>query len=244
MFKLFGSKQMPFDFSNLGTDMHSHLLPGIDDGAPDLAISLTLIRALQHLGYQKIITTPHIRAEIYPNTRDIILKKRDEVRNALEKEESTVPQFEAAAEYYIDENFEQLLMREPLLSLDGKRVLVEMSFFQPYPNLHKVLFDMQMKGYQPVLAHPERYPYVKTIGDLEKLKQLGCELQVNILSFTGYHRKEAQQTARLLLKNQLIDFLGSDLHHNEHVNALQKAISDKYLANALQVKLKNNTLLP
>src|ERR1051325_5733857 len=85
------------DYSVLGVDMHSHLLPGIDDGSPNIESSIRLIRGMKELGYKKLITTPHIMWDMYQNTNEIILGKLEEVRKKL-KEENIDIELEAAAE--------------------------------------------------------------------------------------------------------------------------------------------------
>ncbi len=235
MFNLFkkpSTSSLP-DFSALGTDLHSHLLPGIDDGAPDLASSLELILALQQIGFRKLFTTPHVMSGFYPNTRDTILRKKEEVQEALSELGIDI-EFGAAAEYYLDETFADLLKKEPLLTLPGNRVLVEMSFHQPYPDLHRVIFDMQMKGYQPILAHPERYPYFRSVEDYENLSTMGCALQLNLLSLTGYYGKPVQSAAKTILHAELADFLATDLHHVRHAELLQQALSHELVVKALQ----------
>ncbi len=237
MFNFFKKKSTTIhsDFSTLGTDLHSHLLPGIDDGAPDLETSMLLIKGLANLGYKQLITTPHIMADLYPNTRDIILKKRDEVLQAIENESIELDKFDAAAEYFIDEHFVKLLKNEPLLTLPGNHVLVEMSFHRPYPELHAVIFDLQMKGYHPVLAHPERYPYLHSTEDYQKLKEMGCKLQLNLLSLVGYYGRTIQSAARKIVENDLVDFLGTDLHHERHLLNLKQALSQDNVQKALKV---------
>jgi len=244
MFRLFKNRpSAPHpDFSGLGTDMHSHLLPGIDDGALHLDHSLDLIRGLQKLGYQRIITTPHVMSVYYPNKRETILRLRDEVAEAILSAGIEL-EFDAAAEYYLDETFADLLAREPLLTLPGHRVLVEMSFRQPYPDLHRILFELQMKGYQPILAHPERYPYYRTLEHYENLKNMGCTFQVNLLSLSGYYGKSVQAAAQKLMEHGLIDYLGTDMHHERHLEHLGMALSHESVIRGLsQDSLKNNLL--
>ncbi len=241
MFKLFKSPPSPTlpDFSALGTDMHSHLLPGIDDGAPDLETSIELIQALQGLGFRRIYTTPHVMSDFYPNSRNLILRKKDEVQEALETLGIEV-EFGAAAEYYLDPNFAGLLKGERLLTLPGDRVLVEMSFYQPYRDLHRIIFDLQMKGYHPILAHPERYPYYRTAEDYEKLKAMGCALQVNLLSLTGYYGKPIQSAAKTILELGFVDFIATDLHHARHAENLRLALSNELVIKTLQVGVFQN----
>lgn len=227
------------DFSALGTDLHSHLLPGIDDGSPDLETSLALIQELKGLGFSRIFTTPHVMSDFYPNTRTVILRKKDEVQEALEASGIDI-EFGAAAEYYLDPNFAGMLKGEHLLTLPGNRVLVEMSFYQAYRDLHRIIFDLQMKGYRPILAHPERYPYYRSAEDYENLKAMGCALQINLLSLTGYYGKPVQSAAKTILGLGLADFLATDLHHVRHAANLRQALSHELVVDVLQANTFQN----
>lgn len=210
------------DYSLLGTDMHSHLLPGIDDGSPDVATSIAFIRSLQQLGYRKFITTPHIYPDLYPNTAATIAAAHQLLLEGLQQEGMEVD-LHAAAEYFIDDLFPERLERgEPLLTLHRNWVLVEISFVSPPAELNHVIFDMVTGGYQPVLAHPERYSFYHNKRDVyHRFKDQGCLLQVNILSLLGYYGRSVQDTARYLVEEKLVDLLGTDLHHQRHMDALQ-----------------------
>src|SRR5690606_5084940 len=143
--------------------------------------------------------------------------------------------------YYIDENFVSLLEKEPLLTLPGQRVLVEMSTRQPYPDLHRILFELQMKGYQQILAHPERYTYYRRLEDYANLKTMGCSLQVNLLSLCGYYGKTVLAAAQTLSANGLIDFLGTDLHHQGQLEQLLLARSNEWVYKTMKTNpLKNH----
>jgi len=217
------------DLSWLGADMHSHLLPGIDDGSPDMETSLQLIRALREMGYQRLITTPHIYWEHYPNTPEIITNKLAEVRAALLAADIPV-QLDAAAEYFLDEHFETQLAAETLLTLPERHVLVEMSFLGPYPKLHATMFQMRSSGYRPILAHPERYLYYASdLGQFEQIRDYGCALQVNLLSLSGYYGKPEKSLGLKLLEKGWVDFLGTDLHHSRHATHLQANELDRIL---------------
>ncbi len=231
--KLFSNPPLS-DFSVLETDMHSHLLPGLDDGVPTLEESLEIIRALSELGYRKIITTPHIMSERYPNTAEVIREKVAEVQEAVKKAGIPV-QFSAAAEYFMDGHFEELLKNDALLTLDqDRRVLVEMSFLHPPLPLQQYLFEMQTRGYKPVLAHPERYPfYHLKLDEYQALKAAGCEFQVNILSITGHYGPDVQQSAQLLLKHKMVDYLGTDAHRARHAVTLRAALRSGHLEKTL-----------
>src|SRR5436190_12546734 len=177
MFKLFSqskSEKAKVDLSELKTDLHSHLIPGIDDGSPDMETSLKLIKGMIGFGYKKLITTPHIMWDMYQNTREIILEKLEELRAAVKAEGLDI-EIKAAAEYFIDDHVEGLLKRkEPLLTISGSMVLVEFSMAHHLFSLKEILFEMQMSGYQPVVAHPERYMYLEHGKEFyDELKNIG-----------------------------------------------------------------------
>lgn len=232
------------DLSWLGTDMHSHLVPGIDDGAGDPKASLTLIRGLQSLGFKKLITTPHIFWELYPNTPEKIAEGLSIVQANL-KEEGIELELRAAAEYFMDEHLEDLLRKkEPLLTLSGNKVLVEVSMVMAPLDLPQLLFELQVQGYQPILAHPERYTYIAGRKEIyDELKEAGCLFQLNLLSLTGYYGRAVQDLAEYLCKKESYDFAGTDLHHERHLAALQKLASSSTFSRLRDSgKLKNAEL--
>jgi len=226
----------------MGTDIHSHLLPGIDDGVPDVGTSVQFIEQLQQMGIRKIITTPHVMMDRYPNSADTMAAPYNSVVTAVVQKNIPVV-FHHAAEYYLDEQFIPLL-QQPLLTLTGKMVLVEISFMSPPPQLPQWLFDIQAAGYLPVLAHPERYSYYhKDMQQYERLKQQGCILQVNLLSLTGYYGKHIQQAAEKLMAAGLIELIGTDLHHEKHLKAIAGIAQHKKLRRTLDTYgFRNNTL--
>lgn len=224
MFSFFSRKNSdPFPFDRLVTDMHSHLLPGIDDGSKDADMSENLVRGLLDLGYSKFITTPHVMASLYPNKRTTIESACNELNRVFSVRGLQVP-LRAAAEYMLDEGIDELLDRkEPLLTLHGNLVLVEVSFASPPLHLKEILFNLQINGYQPVLAHPERYAfYHHSPRQLVELKEAGCLFQANLLSFSGYYGASVRDSAQFLAKKNLIDLLGTDLHHERHLDQLRK----------------------
>ena len=236
-------KEIPLtDFFPQGfVDIHSHLLPGIDDGAKDLEDSIALIEKMSSFGIKNFVTTPHILGDIYPNTPEIINAKLKVVQKELVKRNMTDINIKAAAEYMLDEQFLELIEKDqPLLSLKNNLVLVEMSYFSPPINLYDMLFQLQLKGYKPVLAHPERYnAYHTKYNEFQKLKRAGCLFQLNLLSLTEHYGKGVQKTAEKLLKDNLYDFVGTDAHHLNHLALLQKTGTKKNLK-AIQHLLKNN----
>ena len=201
--------------------MHSHLLPGIDDGAPDMETSLQLIRGMTALGYSKLITTPHIMWDMYKNTRAVILDKLEQLRAAVQAEGLAV-EIHAAAEYFLDDHVAGLLKNnEPLLTISGKMVLVEFSLANPSMGLKDILFEMQMQGYQPIIAHPERYIYLEHNKEFyEELKDIGCLFQLNLLSLGNHYGRSVHELAQYLIKKEYYDLVGTDLHHFRHLEAI------------------------
>jgi len=233
------------DLSFIGVDMHSHLLPGIDDGVQTIAESLTCIKTLQHLGYKKLICTPHIISDMYPNDRETILPRLEEIREAL-KENNIDIAIEAAAEYMVDLEMEkQVLSGEPLLTFGNNLILIEMSYVAPSPNIEQVIFQLRLKGLQPILAHPERYVfYHNNLDNYQRFIDLGCMLQMNLLSLLGYYGKQIKLVAEKLLKNKMIDLLGTDMHHQRHLMALMELSTKKEFYKLLEdVEIKNKKLL-
>lgn len=223
MFSIFKKKiKEDIDFSGLQCDMHSHLLPGIDDGSPDIETSIHLIKGLNDLGYSRLITTPHIYWDVYKNKPETIIPAKEIVIETLRQQKVQLT-LHAAAEYFLDDHVERLLKeKQPLLPLQDSLLLVEFSFVTAPMNWKSYIFELQMNGYQPVLAHPERYTYFadkKKIFD--EIKTAGCLLQINLLSLTGYYGKMEKDIANYLVQNNLVSFLGTDMHNIRHLDVLR-----------------------
>jgi protein-tyrosine phosphatase len=222
MFKFFNkSSSGAFDFGTLGTDMHSHILPGIDDGSRDMNTSMDLIRGLSALGYKKLIATPHVMWDMYTNSSDMILHKLAEVKERVKKEGINI-EVDAAAEYFLDEHVISLVKSNtPLLTIGNNMVLVEFSLAHASLELKDILFELQMQSYVPVIAHPERYIYLERSRDLyDELKDMGCLFQLNVLSLTGGYGKTVQELSQYLIKKRYYDLVGTDLHHARHLESL------------------------
>lgn len=219
--------------------MHSHLIPGVDDGAESIETSLSLIQGLLSLGYKRIITTPHIRPDYFPNTREDLLERFADLKAAV-KAAGIEVELACAAEYFVDYDFEATLEDNDLLKFSGNHVLIEISTFSPPPNLHETLFKLRIKGYQPILAHPERYVFFTKMEDFQKLKDFGCLFQLNILSLTGHYGKAVKDLANQLLKKDMIDLLGTDCHHQRHIDSLQKVTTDRTIMAIVQGKQFQN----
>ncbi|HEY0298157.1 MAG TPA: CpsB/CapC family capsule biosynthesis tyrosine phosphatase [Arachidicoccus sp.] len=225
------------------TDIHSHILPGIDDGAKTIHDSIGLIKNMYNHGFRKMVATPHISEDIYPNAKETILERRDLVREKVAALKIDM-KIDAAAEYMIDERFVSLAeSEEGLLTIHGNHVLVEMSYLLESPFLHTALFTMQTRGYQPILAHPERYNFYH--NDLEKydeLKEKGCLFQLNTIAFSGYYGKNVKKTAEYLFNKNMYDYCGSDIHHLRHIQALNSVLKSKIFNQLQEYPFLNNSV--
>lgn len=231
------------DLSWLEVDMHSHLIPGIDDGSKSLEESLELIQRLSSFGLRKIITTPHIMSEYYKNTPEIIAMGLEELRKAV-KDDGISIEIEAAAEYYMDEILlERINDGEKLLTFGDNYILVETGFINKPQMLLETMFQLEMSGYKPILAHPERYQYL--IGDkvlLENLVDRNILFQVNLLSLTGFYSKPVKDFAENLLERNLIKFLGTDCHNPRYLDMLETLPKQKSYSQIKQVNWMNKSL--
>jgi len=232
----------PIDFSGLVADMHSHLIPGVDDGAKTLEDSLELIEGLHALGFRKLVTTPHIMSDYYRNTPEIILEGLERVREAV-KEKGLDMQIDAAAEYYIDDGFVKKMEEGPLLTFGNKYLLVEVSYMNAPDSIHSIIFQAQTIGYRVVLAHPERYPYwYRDFDQYRKFYDMGVTLQLNLNSLSGYYGPDARHIAEKLIEEGLIGALGTDMHHTRHLEALQRTTREKLLHTLLDMPMINREL--
>lgn len=237
-------KKAPHAEAALRCDVHSHLLPGLDDGVQSFEQAETIITRFHHMGYNRLITTPHIISDLYRNTPQTILGKLDELRQYL-KDKNIPVTIDAAAEYYLDEAlFDMLRQNTPLLTFGPKKYLLfETTFLNEPLNLKEFIFQATAQGYTLVMAHPERYAYLQnSIAKAEDLLSRGVLFQINISSLTGYYSKGAQLTANRLIEKGWVHLLGSDCHHLQHAKLVEEALRMKYFQKALSLPLLNNTL--
>ena len=223
------------------TDIHSHLLPQIDDGAKTFDDTKFLITELSKLGISRFVTTPHVMNSVWENSRNDIETRLASTVIELNDNGVTMP-LKAAAEYLMDSNFVKLFQSEKLLTIKDNYVLVEMSYINPPIQLYDIIFELQVAGYIPILAHPERYNfYHNNFDEYLKLKNAGCLFQINLLSVVGYYGTEVAKIAKKLLGKGLIDVTGSDVHHQNHINAFNRRIIIKDAA-PLKAALDNNQM--
>ncbi|MEZ4807245.1 MAG: CpsB/CapC family capsule biosynthesis tyrosine phosphatase [Flavobacteriales bacterium] len=230
--KLFGTSGPSLgevDLSTVRCDVHSHLIPGIDDGAQDLGQSIELLTALRDLGYRKVITTPHSMADGYRNTPEIILGGLEKLRAEVTRVGLEI-EVDAAAEYYLDHELEKRILEKQVLTFGDRLLLFEMPFIGEPAILLHVVFQMQTLGYRPVLAHPERYSFWYTdFKKYELLKERGVLFQLNYVALSGAYGPQAKQIAERLIDAGHYELIGSDLHHMGHIEAMRNSLSRPYL---------------
>ncbi len=233
----------PLNLSWFKTDMHSHFLPGVDDGARNMEESLAMLSKMQEFGYQKCILTPHIKMDIYPNSEADLKVRFLELTQAMDKAGLSI-QVELAAEYYLDDHFLNRLEDTPLLSFGTQRyVLVEFSFVNA-PVFEIETFQRILdKGYSPILAHFERYVYFHgSIASAETYRAIGVNIQLNLNSLTGHYGPEVKKQAERMLNQFTVDFVGTDAHRMDHLVLLENHLKVPYLTLLNERLLKNQSL--
>lgn len=228
---IFSKKQKlnPIDFGLLKTDLHSHLIPGIDDGSKSLDESIAMLKQFEAFGYKKVITTPHIMSDFYKNTPEIILGGLEIVRKGI-KDAGLNIEIEAAAEYYLDLHFEEQIEAKNLLTFGNNHVLFELSFSNEPPRVKEAIFNLQTQGYKPIMAHVERYPfYFNDFEKIEDFKNRGCLIQLNINSLSGQYGPAVKKMAESIIDRDLVDVVGSDCHHLGHLELMDSVRTSPHL---------------
>jgi len=228
------------------TDIHCHVVPGVDDGSPDVETSVELIERMASWGYTRIIATPHMTQDTFENTPDILDPALEKLQDALARR---LPDFELtrSAEHRIDDFFFSQLEKGLILPFPGNYILVENSFIQEPWNLDQTLFDLKIKGYKPIMAHPERFRYYQ--DNRQRYKQLhdaGNLFQINLLSLSGYYGKATKQQAEWLINQGMVDFIGSDLHHHRHADSIEEYLASKDYRKLINsgLNILNDTAFP
>lgn len=197
------------------TDWHSHILPGVDDGIPDMASALQVLDFYEQLGISVVWLTPHVMEDI-PNTTTVLQHRFEELLSAYKGS----IRLNLAAEYMLDNGFEERMNHNDFLcikssflndSADNLTLLIETSYFTPPMDLYGTIERIQNKGYQPLLAHPERYLYMG-IDDYSPLMDMGVHFQCNITSLAGVYGKDARQKFLTFLSKGWIKVMGTDIH--------------------------------
>ncbi len=234
MFTFFSKKKYLTDYLEGLVDMHNHILPGIDDGAKTVEDSIALIKGFGEFGVTHFVCTPHIMDNYYPNDPKTINASLEMIKNGLKMNGLEHVKIEAAAEHMIDANFELLLERNDVMPLKKQYLLVEMSYLQPSINFDEAIQKIAEHRFFPILAHPERYVYLKEgSSKYKKYKEKGILFQLNLLSLGTYYGKEVQHKALRLIEKGLIDYIASDIHNLNQLQNLKEIKIDSKLEKAL-----------
>lgn len=209
------------------TDIHCHIVPGVDDGSPDAATSADLIEDMQRWGIRRILASPHVTQNTFENDHSTIDPAMEALLAELKSRGNDIEVLNHA-EYRIDELLMQRLESGDIMPLPNGFILIENSFMQEPWNLDQLIFDLQVKGYQPILAHPERYSYYYNRKDrYRELHKAGLMFQINLLSLASAYGKTERKVAEFLMKERLVDFIGTDLHRHSHVDAIDAYLLSK-----------------
>ena len=230
----------PVSLESIKTDIHSHLIPGLDDGVENIDEALEIIRSMISFGYRKLITTPHIMIDAYPNSSDYIKTEFNKLKQEVENAKLDI-ELDFAAEYYVDKHFEELIDQGDILTLGDKHVLFEFSYLNRPINYKNVLIKLFEKGYKPILAHPERYIFLQNNKkEYDELKDMGVEFQLNMFSLIGAYDRASQYHARRLIEKGMVDYIGTDIHRKRQLRWLKSSLRSRYLHHLInQFQLKN-----
>ena len=219
------SKQKQVDMNAIQTDMHSHILPGIDDGAQNVEESIDLFQGLHNLGYQNLIATPHVMGDYYPNTHETIeraLYILEHQKNGYSNLKDV--HLDSAAEYFYDASLIAKARAKTLRTIGkGSRFLFEVSFQLRPLGIEEFIYQSRMNGYTPVLAHPERYLYL-SIDQILDWQSRGVEMQLDLLSILKKRNSEVALRSKQLVKKKGVKFIGTDIHRYQHLAQLEEAL--------------------
>ena len=228
------------NFEAWGVDIHSHLLPGIDDGSQTLDQTIGMILKFKALGYKKLIVTPHVKSGVYDNSSDLILQKLEEVKAEIKRLDLGI-EIEASAEYFFDETLFERISANNLLPFHGNHILFELSFNNEPKQIDELIFLLKAAGYQPIMAHFERYMYYHGSVDMAKYFQArGCWIQMNLNSLSGHYGPDVKKQAQKMIKENAVDIVGSDCHRMEHLQTMEKHLHQNTFKGLFDLPLKNN----
>ncbi|MBJ2184022.1 MAG: hypothetical protein JFR38_05845 [Muribaculaceae bacterium] len=227
----------------VSTDIHCHILPGIDDGSPTVERSIELVERMQEWGLKRIFASPHVTQGSFCNTPETIGAARRRLQEALDQRGNGLV-LGNSAEYRLDDLFAEHRAKGILQTLPGKRLLVENSFVQEPMGFDNLLFDLQVDGFSPILVHPERYYYYYATPERYRaIHNAGVEFQINVLSLSGYYGKDERRMAEKLIEMGLVDYIGTDLHGRRHVESISAYLGSrdyKRHRGALEKVVKND----
>lgn len=194
-------------------DIHSHLIPNVDDGSRSVEETVKMIKEARHAGFTDIILTSHYMEECYEPEEEVIELWTEQLQKVIDNESIEIKLY-TGNEVYITENVIELLKNNKVATLANSRyLLIELPLNSNVKYAEEVIFHLKSLGIIPIIAHPERYSYIqKDITEVENLIKQGCLIQSNFGSIIGIYGKEAKKAIHKLLKNDVVHFLGSDCH--------------------------------
>lgn len=221
-------------------DIHNHLLPSLDDGASTIDDTIKMIELMKTCNISAAIATPHIMEDFYDLNSSKIENSFNLCKQDLKKKGLSNFLIGCASEYMIDHHFVELLNKNDFMYLKDKLLLTELSYFQKPVSLLETVFNLKMQGITPILAHPERYRYIKELSEFKTLKEKGFLFQMNLLSINGYYGKDAFAKAKMLLDNNMFDFIGTDAHRHSHLIKLKETYLSKHIINKIAAVIDNH----
>jgi len=222
LFDFLRKKPATFGSLELTSDWHCHVLAGVDDGVGEIEESISILKSMKESGMTKVVLTPHLNPEIFPdNTEDSLRERFQWFVNALPADVRSGLELTLAAEYMVTEGFDQ---RNPdeLLQIDNDKVLIEMSYYFPSQNMENAIFNLTSAGITPVIAHPERYLYyANSLPVFERYHDMGAQFQCNLLSLKGVYGPASIKILEYIMKNGWYAYMGSDTHASRHFESIR-----------------------
>jgi len=230
----------------LTADVHSHILPGVDDGSPDFEHSVAILTKLKDLGVRRFTLTPHVSISMFPNTSPDLRDRFDRLLAQLPEDLAKLS-YHLGSEYMVDEAFSGI---EDRLCYPDGHILIEMSYYERSREIKEAVFNLQMDGLKPILAHPERYVFYQKVFDRKKgvpelktLCEMGCALQLNVMSLTGAYGERSMGIIRWLLENDMYSYIGTDVHASGQIDHFREfQISEKEMEKVRQLARNNESL--
>lgn len=227
------------------TDIHCHIVPGVDDGSPDAATSGELLERMSAMGFKRIFASPHVTQDTFENTPATLAEPMEQLRAEVDRRGLDI-ELHRHAEYRLDDFFLRQREAGNLTPMPGDFILVENSFGQEPYDMDTVIFDLKMDGLNPILAHPERYIYYAkgNPGRYRDLHDSGLMFQINLLSLAGRYGRTIRAVALELLEQGMVDFIGTDIHRESHVKLIEEYLDSRTFRHDLKLmtKLKNDEI--
>lgn len=223
-------------------DIHSHIIYDIDDGCSSKIESINVIKKLKALGFSDIILTPHyIKATEYTAINSEKKEKYNILKEELVKNNINVNLY-LGNEVYINDEINELVLGKKIYTINKSRyILIEFSLYNEIKNIEDCLYELKLKGYIPIIAHPERYSYFqKDYNKVNELYESGVLFQCNYASIIGTYGKDAMKLVTYLLKNNMVSFMGTDIHKEKSsfydnfdkiIKKIKALVSEEYFNN-------------